>query len=141
MKAKNTLSIVAGLLITFAACKKEETPIQPAAPPDNTAYLAMENELKLVGNYVDSLSSTSNTTLKAHHDSLYHVHHDLFLQHHAQYSHTDTHDTLHHDSHTVHTQNEHNDPHHGDGHHNNHHTGHHHTLDSLHTVHLQHFTH
>lgn len=141
MKTKNTLTIVAGILITFAACKKDEMEMQPTVPPDNSAYTAMENELKLVGHYVDSLSSTSDTILKAHHDSLYHVHHDLFLHHHGQYTHTDAHDTLHHDSHTIHTPNEHNDPHHGAGHHDSHHTGHHHTHDSLHVVHLNHYSH
>lgn len=148
MKTKITLTIITGLIITFAACKKSESPTQSDVPQDN-ALLAMESELKLMGHYVDSLSNTNHVGHKAHHDSMYHVHHHLFLQHHSKHAHVDAHDTLHHDSHSIHNPTEHNDSLHGNGHddnhntghHDSHHTGHHHTLDSLHTIHLLHFKH
>lgn len=117
MKTTFLIAIIATTLISLASCKKDTAQItgDELSQTDIQANQGMRMELDAMADYDDSLSSTSDVAMQAHHDSLYHMHHDIFIHHDSQYNH-----------------------HHANDHH---HVNYHHQLDSLHNHHHSHFPH
>jgi hypothetical protein len=90
---KNHLLVILGLSIMVSACEGEVS-IDLLSQPDETALLAMEQEMAMAILYNDSLATYINTTGINnddhcwYYDGHYHQHDSLYQLHHTNYSHS-----------------------------------------------------